>query len=89
MRTITDSTGIEWTIFEVRRSPEDPSRWTYLPEEYGDGWLCFESQIAKRRLTPIPPRWRDLSDAALLRKLREAQPVLRRFTAEAERGLGS
>lgn len=77
MRTITDSTGIKWTIFEVKR-PTDDSRWSYLPEEYGDGWLCFESQISKRRLTPIPAEWRELSDDALMHKLREAQPVLRR-----------
>lgn len=77
MRTITDCTGIKWMIFEVKR-PTDDGRWTYLPEEYGDGWLCFESHISKRRLTPIPAGWRELSDEALLHQLREAQPVLRR-----------
>ncbi|HSQ31194.1 MAG TPA: hypothetical protein VLN49_15145 [Gemmatimonadaceae bacterium] len=82
MRTITDSGGIEWTVFEVRRPPEDRSRWTYLPEEYGDGWLCFESVVGKRRLTPIPARWRDMSDHTLLLKMREAQPVLRRVASE-------
>ena len=82
MRSITDGTGIKWTIFEVKR-PSDDSRWTYLPDEYGDGWLCFESNLSKRRLTPIPDAWRDLSDEALLHKLRQAQPVLRR-SAEAD-----
>jgi hypothetical protein len=77
MRTVTDCTGIKWMIFEVK-CPADDARWTYLPEEYGDGWLCFESHISKRRLTPIPAEWRELSDEALLHKLREAQPVLRR-----------
>lgn len=85
MRRITDCAGIEWTIFEVRRPADDSSRWTYLPEQYGDGWLCFESRISKRRLTPIPSDWREFSDDALLRKLRDAQPVLRRAT-EPEAG---
>jgi hypothetical protein len=82
MRTIIDCSGIKWTIFEVKR-PTDDTRWSYLPEEYGDGWLCFDSHISKRRLTPIPARWRELTDDALLHKLREAQPVLRR-SAEAD-----
>lgn len=77
MRSIIDNSGIEWTIFEVKR-PTDDARWSYLPDEYGDGWLCFESHISKRRLTPIPAGWRELNDNALLHKLREAQPVLRR-----------
>jgi hypothetical protein len=77
MRSITDGTGIQWTVYEVRR-PSDDTRWTFLPEEYGDGWLCFESHISKRRLTPIPSGWRELTDDALLHELREAQPVLRR-----------
>ena len=77
MRSIFDNSGIQWTIFEVKR-PTDDARWSYLPDEYGDGWLCFESHVSKRRLTPIPPGWRELTDDALLHKLREAQPVLRR-----------
>ena len=88
MRRITDCAGVEWTVFEVKRPTDDKSRWTYLPEQYGDGWLCFESRISKRRLTPIPANWRDLGDDALLHKLRDAQPVLRRATElDADREL--
>ena len=88
MRTITDGTGIQWTVFEVKR-PSDDARWTYLPEEYGNGWLCFESHISKRRLTPIPADWSTLSDNELLHKLRQAEPVLRRSAeADASRELG-
>lgn len=83
MRTITDCSGVEWTVFEVRRPSDETSRWSYLPDEYGDGWLCFESRISKRRLTPIPAGWRELTDDALLHELRDAQPVLRRV-AESE-----
>lgn len=82
MRAITDGTGIRWTIYEVKR-PSDDVRWSYLPDEYGDGWLCFESHISKRRLTPIPAGWRELTDDVLLHKLRDAQPVLRR-SADAD-----
>ncbi|HYD53429.1 MAG TPA: hypothetical protein VEA99_12405, partial [Gemmatimonadaceae bacterium] len=30
-----------------------------------DGWLCFEAQDVKRRLTPIPSGWWRLTDEEL------------------------
>jgi hypothetical protein len=77
MRIFTDSTGCEWTVFEVKRQSNDRSQWSYLPEQFGSGWLCFESDVSKRRLSPVPPRWRESSDAALQRLLQQAQPVAR------------
>ena len=76
MRAITDSTGTQWTVFEVKRDGSK-DRWAYLPEEYGEGWLCFESRTSKRRLTPVPPRWREFGDGELERLLEQAQPVNR------------
>ena len=77
MRNITDSTGVEWTVFEVKRQGEKHERWSYLPEEFGDGWLCFESRHSKRRLTPVPPNWRDFTNDQLERMLEDARPVNR------------
>ena len=65
MRTFADSTGIEWTVYAVKKQGGSTDRWSYLPEEFGDGWLCFESDARKRRLTPIPACWREFSDRAL------------------------
>lgn len=45
-----------------------------LSEGYGGGWLTFESLEEKRRLTPIPPQWDDLS-----------QPELRALCENAKR----
>ena len=85
MRTITDSTGVTWTVFEVKRQGGTKDRWSYLPEEFGDGWLCFESKFSKRRLTPVPPRWREAGDDELERMLVRAQPVNRiRFAGEEQ-----
>jgi hypothetical protein len=36
-----------------------------LSEGHGAGWLTFESLNEKRRLTPIPSRWEDLTQAEL------------------------
>jgi hypothetical protein len=65
MRNFTDSTGIEWSVIEVKRQGKSEPRWNYLPKGFGNGWLCFESESAKRRLTPVPEQWRSLPDAQL------------------------
>ncbi|HYD54298.1 MAG TPA: hypothetical protein VEA99_16805 [Gemmatimonadaceae bacterium] len=36
-----------------------------LPGGYSAGWLCFESEGEKRRLTPVPDQWECAGDAAL------------------------
>lgn len=77
MRTITDANGVEWTVFEVKRQGGAGDRWTYLPDEFGNGWLCFESNVSKRRLTPVPATWRELGDGELLQLLYQAKPVNR------------
>jgi hypothetical protein len=77
MRTITDATGVDWTVFEVRRDGQTTDQWSYLPEEFGDGWLCFESKYSKRRLTPIPDDWEELAQDDLVRMLNRATPVRR------------
>lgn len=77
MRTFAESTGIEWTVYAVKKQGGSTDRWSYLPEEFGDGWLCFESGARKRRLTPIPARWREFSDRALGGLLQQAQSVNR------------
>lgn len=42
-----------------------------------EGWLCFEAQTEKRRLTPIPLDWLCCDDACLERYCREARPAAR------------
>ena len=83
MRTITDSAGTQWTVFEVKKQGGVTDRWSYLPAEFGNGWLCFESGTSKRRLTPVPARWREASDVELQRMLGQAQTVNRpNFSAD-------
>lgn len=85
MRTITDAAGVEWTIFEVRRDGQTTDQWSYLPEEFGDGWLCFESQFSKRRLTPVPDDWQDFGQEDLVKMLHRATPVRRTQTSFDDR----
>jgi hypothetical protein len=85
MRTIADAAGTVWTVFEVKKLRGAGDQWSYLPEQFENGWLCFESDVSKRRLTPVPPRWYEYSDKELERLLGAAQPVLRpRAEADVE-----
>jgi hypothetical protein len=77
MKTFRDTAGTDWTVFEVRRNVTAKGDWSYLPKGYGDGWLCFESTTAKKRLTRFPENWRELNEAALEKLLAEAQAAPR------------
>lgn len=77
MKTFRDSAGTDWTVFEVRRNVEAKSDWSYLPNGYSDGWLCFESATSKKRLLKYTERWRELSDAELEALLQQAQQAPR------------
>jgi hypothetical protein len=74
MKNFRDATGVEWTVFEVRRSTEE-TNWAYLPRGFRSGWLCFESSVGKRRLSPVPDGWRGSDDQGLEQLLRRATTV--------------
>jgi hypothetical protein len=74
-------------VYEVKKKDGTTERWSYLPDEFGAGWLCFESDISKRRLTPIPANWREFSDSELVRSLEQAQTVVRARPAAEERAV--
>jgi hypothetical protein len=73
MRTFRDSAGTAWTVFEVRRQVSSSGdKTSYLPGGFNDGWLCFETAGAKRRLTKYPQRWREFGDDELVKLLDQA-----------------
>jgi hypothetical protein len=74
MRTFRDGAGVEWTVFEVRRTNEE-SNWAYLPRGFRSGWLCFESTAGKRRLSPVPDGWRNEDEESLERMAKRATVV--------------
>ena len=77
MRNFTDSAGDEWTVFEVSRQGDEEDNRAYLPRGFRAGWLCFESDAGKRRLSPVPDGWKALDPSDLERMLRRAAPVTR------------
>jgi hypothetical protein len=74
LRGFTDSDGVDWRVWEVfpSRTPattsaEALSRSSLKETPYANGWLCFESTVAKRRLAPIPRGW-EFATATLLQQ---------------------
>jgi hypothetical protein len=47
-----DSTGVKWRVWNTV-----PSSRASLSGEFEQGWLTFESDLARRRLAPIPTNW--------------------------------
>jgi hypothetical protein len=58
---------------EARRMAE--TRRAILRGTYAQGWLCFESNQEKRRLSPIPDDWTTCSDELLEAYARRAERV--------------
>jgi hypothetical protein len=46
-----------------------------LSGNFSHGWLCFETKGEKRRLTPFPDGWSELSDEGLERLCATASKV--------------
>ena len=66
MRNFRDPSGSDWTVFEVRRQMSTKGDWSYLPNGYSNGWLCFENATSKKRLVRYPERWREFKPPAHL-----------------------
>lgn len=70
---------------ESRRLGE--TRRAVLRGTYAQGWLCFDSEAEKRRLSPIPQDWTTCSDERLEVYARQAERVSgphRNFTFSQE-----
>ena len=82
LRGFTDSTGVEWRVWEVFPAPnteststEALSRTSLKDTAFANGWLCFESPAEKRRLAPIPPGW-EFREPPSLEKLRDQATIV-------------
>lgn len=82
LRRFTDTSGTEWRVWQVsptsvgvHRGAETLERLSLQGTPFADGWLCFESDVEKRRLAPIPPGWEDAGLGQLLQLRDEAGVV--------------
>ena len=65
IRELRDESGVLWTIYDVHPSTVRHGA-LQVREELASGWLCFQSDAAKRRLVGIPAQWEQLEDDALM-----------------------
>lgn len=67
MRAFKDSSGAEWTVWEVY--PSTPrgiaADAIHIAPRLVNGWLCFQSGDRRRRVAPIPERWEALTEMEL------------------------
>jgi hypothetical protein len=60
---------------EQRRVPQAQIARARLRGTYAQGWLCFESDAEKRRLSPIPEDWTTCGDDRLEEYGKQAERV--------------
>jgi hypothetical protein len=88
LRGFTDSTGVEWRVWEVLPTAGGPSAVQAFGKSlketpFANGWLCFESSLEKRRLAPVPSGWEGHDPSVLQQLCQQALPVaVRRARAE-------
>lgn len=71
IRDFTDAGGVRWQAWATT-----PMRGDVRPQ-FASGWLAFESEAERRRLTPIPPEWAEVADGELCVLLAQATAVTR------------
>ena len=71
-RDFTDSKGIRWLVWSTT-----PSAGSVLAGDMQKGWLTFESDGERRRLTPVPRDWEEAATDRMELYCRAAQPVSR------------
>jgi hypothetical protein len=71
IRDFTDAGGVRWQVWATT-----PMRGDVRPQ-FASGWLAFECEAERRRLTPIPAEWAEVADAELCVLLAQATAVTR------------
>ena len=76
VRDFFDERGTKWRVWPVlgtsihpRTASED------FLGDYGEGWLCFESQNERRRLARFPEDWDKMAEGDLCKLLAKAAVV--------------
>lgn len=87
VRDFVDDAGVAWRVWAVTPDQLQPrtAAEDYLGD-FGEGWLCFESENDRRRLANYPADWAGLPDAELRALLEQATLVPRRRGATTESG---
>ena len=83
LRSFTDSQGLGWRVWNVVPQYDAARDEDTLTPGLQGGWLCFEREGHKRRLSPIPEGWETAGADDLERYCAQAVAVARRQGAGA------
>ena len=65
LRDFTDYSGITWRVWDVTPQSQNTAAKRGIRITPVDGWLVFESDTERRRLSPIPEGWESGDNDAL------------------------
>lgn len=77
LRTFTAGDGTVWNVWNVVPTLARNERRLSLSVGMTEGWLCFDSGVAKRRIVPVPQGWEEWSERELESALSSAHEVRR------------
>jgi hypothetical protein len=90
MREFTDEKGTRWMVYYVGTATHGvASSRLHLPDEFRNGWLCFDSGERKLRLGPVPTGWAELPEAGLRELLGRARPTEPARPSGTQRAFGA
>ena len=78
LREFNDKSGVAWRVWDVNPDARPQKvQFTHLDRRSTriPGWLCFESQIERRRFSPIPENWEALDEDSLTELCSRAEVV--------------
>ena len=81
LRSFTDSQGKAWRVWNVIPHYAAGRDEEMMTPGLQGGWLCFDSGMEKRRLSPIPDDWENAEMDALEGYCRQAAAVQPRAVA--------
>jgi len=76
-RILRDACGVRWDVFAVHPEPSSAAR-RRLRGSYAQGWLCFDAQTERRRLSPVPDDWFRMTNDQLAALAQYAEVVVRK-----------
>jgi hypothetical protein len=75
LRYFKDDKGRSWRVWDVTPTRQSSAALRRNAPTASEGWLCFETDDERRRLSPVPGEWSRRDDAGLNELLQTAELV--------------
>ena len=80
-RRFRDAEGVEWRVHVIVQAPKVGPLYPAHSAQFrpATAWLAFDSNLERRRLSPVPKGWEDVDAEQLQQLLRTATLITRRL----------